>query len=256
MDFLKMLDFIKEIGKYQLDNFEKVHVIETKSNANDLVTEVDKESERRITEFIEENYPDHSIIGEEGTSKIKNSPYKWVVDPLDGTVNYAHGFPIFSISVALEKDDDFIFGAIYVPKLDEMFRAEKGKGAYLNDYKIKVSDCPELSQALVATGFPSKKSGPYDNIHYFNHMYPITRGLRRPGSAAFDLACVAAGRIDGFWEFNLKPWDVAAGVGIIAEAGGRVIDLSSKERGTTIIAGNPNISDEIYMELKKVNDLL
>ena len=256
MDFLKILDFIKEIGKYQLDNFEKVHVIETKSNANDLVTEVDKESERRITEFIEENYPDHSIIGEEGTSKIKNSPYKWIVDPLDGTVNYAHGFPIFSISIALEKDDDFIFGAIYVPKLDEMFRAEKGKGAYLNDRKIKVSDCPELKQALVATGFPSQKSGPYDNIHYFNHMYRITRGLRRPGSAAFDLACVAAGRFDGFWEFNLKPWDIAAGVGIIAEAGGKVIDLSSKERGSTVVAGNSHISDEIYAELQKVNNLL
>lgn len=256
MDFLKVLDFIKEVGEYQLENFEKAHIIETKSNPNDLVTEVDKESERRLTEFIEANFPEHSIIGEEGTSKIKNSPYKWIVDPLDGTVNYAHGFPIFSISVALEKNDEFVFGAVYVPKLAEMFRAEKGKGAYLNDRKIKVSDCPSLSQALVATGFPSKKSGPYDNIHYFNHMYPITRGIRRPGSAAFDLVCIAAGRMDGFWEFSLKPWDVAAGVGIIEEAGGKVIDLSSEERGSTVIAGNSHISDEIYKELKKVNNLL
>jgi myo-inositol-1(or 4)-monophosphatase len=256
MDFTKVLNLIREVGEYQLENFEKAHIIETKSNVHDLVTEVDKESERRINEFLEREYPDHSVLGEEGTDRVGSSEYKWIVDPLDGTVNYAHGFPIFAISLALEKNGEFVFGAIYVPKLNEMYRAEKGKGAYLNDRKIQVSDCESLNEALVATGFPYVRSGPYDNIHYFNHMYRITRGIRRPGSAAFDLACVAAGRIDGFWEFNLKPWDAAAGMGIIREAGGKVIDLTSEERGTALTAGNSGICDEIYSELKKVNEML
>lgn len=256
MDFNKVLNLIKEVGEYQLENFEKAHIIETKSNAHDLVTEVDKESEKMINEFLEKEYPDHSVLGEEGTDRVGDSEYRWIVDPLDGTVNYAHGFPIFSISIGLEKRGEFVFGAIYVPKLNEMYRAEKKKGAYLNDRRICVSDCQSLNEALVATGFPYVRSGPYDNIRYFNHMYPITRGIRRPGSAAFDLACVAAGRIDGFWEFNLKPWDAAAGIGIIKEAGGKVIDLSSKERGTSLVAGNPILCDELYLELQKVNDSL
>lgn len=255
-DYIKVLDFIRKIGEFQLENFEELHVIETKANINDLVTEIDKESERRITEFIEENFPEHSILAEEGTEKEKSSEYKWIIDPLDGTVNYAHGFPIFAISMALQKNGEFLFGAIFAPKLDELFWAEKGKGAYLNQRRIHVSDCDSLDKALLATGFPYVRNGPYDNLQFFNHFYQITRGLRRPGSAAFDLACVAAGRLDGFWEFNLKPWDVAAAVGIVAEAGGKIIDLSSEEAGTAVVAGNEEMTALIYEELQKVKKSL
>ena len=255
-ELYKVLDFIKEIGDFQLENFEKIHVIETKSSIHDLVTDIDKESERRITEFLEEVFPEHSILAEEGTRKDKQSEYMWIIDPLDGTVNYAHGFPIFAISMALHKNDEFVFGAVYLPKLDELFWAEKGKGAYLNQRRIHVSDCESLEKALLATGFPYVRSGPYDNLQFFDHFYHITRGLRRPGSAAFDMACVAAGSVVGFWEFNLKPWDVAAAAGIIIEAGGKVLDLSSEEAGTAVVAGNEKMVSQIYAELRKVKPSL
>lgn len=261
-EYRAILDLIKEVGDYQKDNLNKEHIIESKSNKNDLVTEVDKESERRIREFLLKNFPNDSILGEEGTNHQGTSDYTWIVDPLDGTVNYAHGFPIFAISVGLEKgrqglqSGDFVFGAIHVPMLNETFWAEKGRGAWLNGRQLKVTDCQSLDQALLATGFAYIRSGPYDNINYFNHMYKITRGIRRPGAAAFDLACVAAGRLDGFWEFNLSPWDVSAGKGIIEEAGGRVIDLSAADRGSSLVAGNAQLANKIYNELKIVNKSL
>ena len=250
-EYKKVLDFIKELGAYQLEHFETGHTIETKTNIHDLVTEVDTESERRIVEFIEANYPDHAILGEEGTDKKTQSQYQWIVDPLDGTVNYAHGFPIFAISMALEKNGEFVFGAIYAPKLQELYYAQAGRGAFLNDKPIGISQCQTLEEALLGTGFAYVRGGKYDNLQYFNHFYPISRGIRRPGSAAFDLACVAAGRLDGFWEFHLKPWDVAAGKGIIREAGGMIIDLSSEETGSSLVAGNKKMSSLIYAELKK-----
>ena len=246
-----LLEMIRSVGAYQLERFEQAHVVETKSNIHDLVTDVDRESEAKIVRFLEERYPGHSILGEEGTQDDRKSDFLWVVDPLDGTVNYAHGFPIFAISVALQFKGKPVLGAIYAPKLNEMFWAIKGMGAFLNDRKIHVSPCERLEEALVGTGFAYVRDGRFDNLKYFNHFYRITRGIRRPGSAALDLACVAAGRLDGFWEFNLQPWDVAAGILLIEEAGGTIIDLSSLEAGSALIAGNEVMVKNIFRELKK-----
>ena len=261
-EYRALLAMVQELGVYQKENLNKAHTIESKSSDYDLVTEVDKESERRIRNFLLKNFPKDSILGEEGTNHEASSGYTWIVDPLDGTVNYAHGFPIFAISIGLEKGreglkrGDFVFGLIHIPVLDETFWAEKGKGTWLNGKKISVTDCQDLDQALLATGFAYVREGPYDNIPFFNHMYKITRGIRRAGAAAFDLACVAAGRFDGFWEFNLSPWDVSAGMGIIEEAGGKIVNLSASDRGSSLIAGSKILSDKIYNELKKVNENL
>jgi len=215
----------REAGALLLKYFHQRVKIEYKGDV-DLVTEADRNSEKLIVERIKKQWPGHDIVGEEGTRTAFNSDYRWYVDPLDGTTNFAHGFPVFCVSMALEHKGERVAGVLYDPTRDELFAAEKGKGAWLNGERIHVSKTAELAESLVATGFPSHKRHKNPNIHFYHQITLRTHGVRRAGSAALDLACVACGRFDGFWEFNLNPWDTAAGVLLVEEAGGVVTNFS------------------------------
>ena len=193
----------------------------------DLVTEADRQSEALILQRLTEAFPSHGIFGEEGTRQGLDSEYRWYVDPLDGTTNFAHGFPVFCVSLGLEHrpsgtvgDGTLLAAVLYDPLRDELFVAERGRGAYLNGRKIQVSQTPRLSEALLATGFPSKSRHQNPNPHFYHEFTMRSHGVRRAGSAALDLAYVAAGRMDAYWEFRLNPWDTAAGALLVLEAGG------------------------------------
>ena len=191
----------------------------------DLVTIADRKSEVHITARLREAFPTHAIIAEEGNNTHSNSGYRWYVDPLDGTTNFAHGFPVYNTTMALEKDNELIAGVIYDSTRDEMFTVEKSGGAYLNGERIRVSKANRLEDALFSTGFPSRTRHQNINIHFYYQVAMITHGVRRTGSAAIDLAYVACGRLEGFWEFGLNPWDMAAGKLLIEEAGGLTTDM-------------------------------
>lgn len=257
LDWTEMLDRAKkwayEAGTVQMEYLDKNFNIETKSTAIDLITEVDYLSEKIILEGIKENYPDHGILSEEtGTYDIK-SDYMWIVDPLDGTTNYAQGLPVFAVSIALQYKEKTVLGVVYAPFMQQMFTAVRGKGSYLNEKKIKVSDKTEFKNAFLATGFPYDRAvHPDNNLNYFCYLKPKVRGIRRLGSAAYDLACVAAGIFDGYWEINLNLWDVAAGVLLVEEAGGKAIYLEEK-RGVSLIAGNETICEEIWEKIKEAD---
>ncbi|RKD33454.1 inositol monophosphatase family protein [Thermohalobacter berrensis] len=244
----------KEVGKIQLEYLEKEDLkINTKSSKVDLVTEVDELSEKYILDKIKKHYPDHKILSEESGEIDLDSDYLWIIDPLDGTTNYAQGLPIFAISIALQHKGETLLGVVYLPKLDEMFEALKDEGAYLNGKRINVSNKSNLQDCVLATGFPyDKRTHKDNNANYFAHFVPKVRGLRRMGAAAYDLANVAAGRLDGFWEINLSPWDVAAGVLIIKEAKGKVIYLDDK-RGISLVAGNKIVCKKVLNEIEMVN---
>lgn len=192
----------------------------------DLVTEADRTSEALITERIRAKWPRHDLMGEEGARVESGSDYRWYIDPLDGTTNFAHGFPVFCVSLALEHKGERIAGVVFDPTRDELFAAEKGSGAYLNQRRVRVSQVGNLAECLVGTGFPSHKRHKNPNIHFYHQITLKTHGVRRAGSAALDLASVASGRLDAFWEFNLNPWDTAAGVLLVQEAGGMVTNMS------------------------------
>jgi myo-inositol-1(or 4)-monophosphatase len=197
----------------------------------DLVTEADRASEKLIVEKLTAAFPEHGVYGEEGTRSAMESEYRWYVDPLDGTTNFAHGFPAFCVILGLERraaglaadsDGEIVAGVIYDPLRDEMFSAERGKGAWLNGKRIWVSKTKTMQESLTGTGFPSKKRHDSPNIHFYQEVTLRSHGVRRAGSAGLDLAYVACGRLDGFWEFNLNPWDTSAGVLLVEEAGGAV----------------------------------
>lgn len=197
----------------------------------DLVTVADRASEKLIVERMHSIFPDHGIYGEEGTRKQLQSEYRWYIDPLDGTTNFAHGFPVFCVSMGLEhrpaglpddQDGTLIAAVIYDPTRDELFTAERGKGAYLNGEPIHVSQTPALAESLIATGFPSRKRHANPNVFFYQEFTLRSHGVRRAGSAAIDLAYVACGRFDAYWEFNLNPWDTTAGMLLVLEAGGTV----------------------------------
>ncbi len=249
-------DWVKEVGKIQRQNLGKENLcIETKSSEVDLVTEVDKLSEEYFLKAIREKYPDHGILSEEsGESENGGSEYKWIIDPLDGTTNYAQGLPIFAISVALQYRNETILGVVYVPMLDLLFEAIRGQKAFGNGKRITVGAKYNLKESLVATGFPYDQSHTKDNnTNYVTHFVPKTRGIRRLGSAAYDLANVAAGIYDCYWELNLSLWDVAAGILLVEEAGGRVIRLEDK-RGISIIAGNDKIAALIHQDIRVLDE--
>lgn len=223
-----MLDFAirvaREAGSVLRDNFGKKIEISHKSKI-DLVTEVDIASEKLIKELITSHYPKHQILAEEGGEYGSNpsSQYRWIVDPLDGTTNYAHGLPFFCVSIALEKAGEVVCGVVYDPVHDELFAAERGSGATLNGRTIKVSSVAEINRALLVTGFPYDiHTDEFNNINNFIRFIKTAQAIRRLGSAALDLCYVACGRMEGFWELKLKPWDMAAGALIVQEAGGRV----------------------------------
>ena len=203
-------------------NLGKDLLIESKSTYTDLVTKVDKESEAKIREIINTAYPNHVVLGEEEGQSAQGGTHRWIVDPLDGTTNYAHGFPFYCVSIALEIEDQLKVGVVLDSYRDELFSAVSGEGAYCNGFPISTSREATLSKALLATGFNYDPQGIDESLALFKRVFLKCRSIRRPGAAALDLCYVACGRLDGFWETKLNPWDVAAGVLIIQEAGGSI----------------------------------
>lgn len=242
----------REAGKIQLGYFRSDRLaIQTKSNVYDVVTRADKESEELIAGMIAERYPDHAILGEEGGSRgHAGSDWRWVVDPLDGTTNYSQGLPVFAVSIALQHKGETVVGVVYAPYLDELFTAVKGGGAFLRyasrePERLRVGEKQTLATSVIATGFPYDKDvNPDNNSDNVARIIPYVRDVRRLGSAAYDLSCVAAGLLDGYWELALHEWDVCAAELILREAGGVVCDLR-QDRGISIVAGNAAIVEEI-----------
>jgi len=222
------MDVARKAGTLLKERFSLEHEVEFKG-AVDLVTEADRMSEELILSAIRETWPDHDVMAEETPYKKKASPWRWIVDPLDGTTNYAHGFPVFCVSLAWEFEGELWGGVIYNPLLEEMFWSQRGKGAYLNGKRLSVSPLSDLSISLLATGFPYDiRETKEDNLSEFSFLAKRAQAIRRAGSAALDLAYVAAGRLDGFWELKLAPWDTAAGSLMVKEAGGRVTEISGE----------------------------
>lgn len=223
--------------------------------AIDLVTEMDVASEKLILDAIRTSFPDHAILAEESGAAVETAGgYKWVVDPLDGTTNYAHGLPIFCVSIGLEKDGDPVLGVIYAPVLDEMYAAEAGKGATLNGKPIRVSEVTELQRSLLVTGFPYDVRVKATNLKHFGSFIHEAQAVRRLGSAAIDLAWVAAGRFDGFWEPRLAPWDLCAGACIVREAGGLVTGYGGGPfsiYGKEVLATNGRLHDAMIEVLRR-----
>jgi myo-inositol-1(or 4)-monophosphatase len=214
----------------------------------DLVTEADRASEKLIVERLKARFPDHGIMAEEGSGHESSSQYRWYVDPLDGTTNFAHGYPVYNVTLALEKAGELIAGVIFDPSRDELFTCEKGGGAFLNGSRIHVSRVAKLDECLFSTGFPSRRRHVNVNIHFYHQLAMATHGVRRGGAAAIDLAYVACGRLDGFWEFGLSPWDMAAGKLLVEEAGGICRDMKDSIHRLTsphILADNGMIHDEV-----------
>lgn len=196
----------------------------------DLVTNFDTQAQRMIFDHISSRFPDHDYLAEEGLNQMKGAEWRWIIDPLDGTTNYAHSFPVFTVSIALEQKEEVILGLVYDPMREEMFSAEKGGGAFLNEKEIKVSPVDDLNKSLLSTGFPYDiRTSEVNNITHFNNFLTRVQGIRRCGSAAMDLCYVACGRFDGFWELKLNPWDMAAGALIVQEAGGRISDFQDEK---------------------------
>ena len=242
-------------GQYQKSRFASTLNIEMKGD-KDLVTEVDKESERLIVKHLLSHFPGHDIIAEEGDYLQAGSPSRWIIDPVDGTTNYAHGYPWFCSSIALEIDGELVAGVIYNPIYDELFTASKGDGAYLNGNRLSVSNRMPLSNSLLGTGFPYDcATDPANNFASFIAFQKSARGIRRAGAAALDLAYVAAGRLDGFWELKLKAWDVAAGVLMVSEAGGMITTFDGSAYDVfndKIVASNGLIHDSMVNMLAAV----
>lgn len=238
----------RHAGQLQKERVGSGFAIQFKGDI-DLVTDTDRECERLIVDEIQKAFPDHDIMAEENSYPSKGSDYLWIIDPLDGTTNFAHGYPWFAVSIALEIAGELTVGVVYNPLMDHLFTAACGKGALLNGRKIQVSSRQPLINSLLATGFPYDRTP--DNENNFSHFFNFqlaTRGIRRGGSAALDLASVAAGWLDGFWECKLKPWDVAAGVLLVEEAGGRVTGHDGEPysiRNHRILASNGCIHDDM-----------
>jgi myo-inositol-1(or 4)-monophosphatase len=248
----------REAGALQLQYFHQKLKIEYKGDA-DLVTAADRASETLIRERIAKQFPSHDVLGEEQGLSDHGGEYRWYVDPLDGTTNFAHGYPVFCVSLALEhrsaQSASRVAAVVYDPTRDELFSAELGRGAQLNGKPIQTSKITQLKECLVATGFPSHKRHKNPNIHFYHQITLRTHGVRRAGSAALDLCNVASGRFDGFWEFNLNPWDTAAGVLILEEAGGKAsrfdgsaFELNSRET----LASNGLVHDALVNEFQEI----
>jgi myo-inositol-1(or 4)-monophosphatase len=249
----KVKGWVKEVGRLQIDRLHDNFEVRTKSNQNDLVTEVDELSEKILIDYIKADYPNHSIISEESGADHRESDYQWIIDPLDGTTNYTHGFPLFCISIGLQYQSETILGVIYAPKLDYLYYGIKEEGAFLNGKRLKVSTTARLEKALLMTDFSYYRvENPDDNIDYFDRVVKKVRGTRKTGSAALDLCCIAEGTVDFFWELELNPWDIVAGALLIKEAGGKVITFN-KEDKLTIIAGNNKLSNKLMEKIKVKN---
>lgn len=255
MQLDKILDIAigwsKEVGKIHLSYFRGKNLgIETKSNIYDVVTRADKQGEAFLLEQIQKTFPTHGVLGEESGAHAGTGDYLWVLDPLDGTNNFSQGLPVFTVSIGLQYKGETVLGVVYAPYFDELYTAVKGKGAYLNGTSIQVSVKSVLEESVLGTGFPYDKDiNPDNNAANLASILPHLRGVRRMGSAAYDLACVAAGFLDGYWELALQPWDMCAGALIVEEAGG-IIRSFRDDRGISIIAGNVGLVGKIAEKIK------
>jgi myo-inositol-1(or 4)-monophosphatase len=249
------VDIAREAGVLLTHYFEKRVAFELKGEF-DLITEADRNSEKLVVEKLRSYFPSHAIVAEEGGGISGSSEYRWYVDPLDGTTNFAHSFPMFNVTLALERAGEIVCGVIYDPIHQEMFTAEQGGGAYLNNRRMRVARTARLAEALGSTGFPSRKRSHNVNIHFYYQLAMASHGVRRTGSAALDLAYVAAGRLDFFWEFGLKPWDQAAGVLLVREAGGTVADMCGQPISITasehLLADTGALHDEILAMFREI----
>mgnify|MGYP001818147783 FL=1 len=244
----------RSAGNIIVRNLDRVDslAVQTKDR-NDFVSEVDRQAEQEIIGILRKAYPDHGVLAEESGHQDGND-YQWIIDPLDGTTNYLHGFPQFAVSIALRHKGRIEQGVVYDPLRQELFTASRGAGANLNDRRIRVTNRRNLDGALLGTGFPFKSQQHLDAyLDMFRALFPRTAGIRRPGAAALDLAYVASGRLDGFWEIGLSVWDMAAGVLLIQEAGGISSDFfgghNYLENGN-LVAGNPKVFAEILKAIR------
>jgi myo-inositol-1(or 4)-monophosphatase len=229
-------EIAREAGALLANYFERRVRFELKGDF-DLVTEADRASEKLIVERLRAHFPAHGIVAEEGGGHDSPSEYRWFVDPLVGTTNFAHGFPMWCVTMAVARGPELVAGCVFDPVRNEMFTAERGSGAYLNHRRIRVSQAAKIEEALVATGFPSRKRHLNVNVHFYYQMAMWSHGVRRAGSAALDLSYVASGRLDVFWEFGLNPWDMAAGALLVEEAGGAASDM----HGGKLEIGGPHL---------------
>ena len=236
-------------------NWLQTKTIEVKTDIVDLVTNVDKAADALITGMVRARFPTHQILAEESAMSGQESPYRWYIDPLDGTTNFAHGYPMFAVSLGLVYRHESIAGVVYDPVREELFSAERGAGSYLNHKRIRVSKVGSLSEGLLATGFPPSADNNNLNVKLFSRFMQLSHGIRRPGSAALDLCSVAAGRFEAFWELKLNPWDKAAGSLVVTEAGGRVSDLAGgpfKLLGDEILSSNGLVHGEMCRVFSEV----
>ncbi len=246
-------ELARQAGKILLDKKNKRGRVMLKGRV-DLVTDADLASENLIVDNIRKKFPDHAILAEEGHDKEVESEYRWIIDPLDGTTNYAHDFPFYCVSIGLEYKGEMVVGVVYDPERDEMFHAYQGGSAYLNKRKIMVSGQTNIEKSLLATGFPYDiGTSREDNLKQFRNFAKTARGVRRAGSAALDLCYLACGRFDGFWELKLHPWDTAAGIVIVTEAGGKVSNFEGKKYSIFdkyILASNGAIHNKMVKVLE------
>jgi myo-inositol-1(or 4)-monophosphatase len=248
------MDLTRKAGFLLKERFNQQHQINYKGDIN-LVTEADKMSEDLIITAISRNFPNDGILSEESPVITGAGKMRWIIDPLDGTTNYAHGYPVFCVSIALENEGDVVLGVVYDPMREEMFVAVRGEGAYLNDKKLAVSSLKNISRGLLATGFPYDiRDSKENNLDYFNIMAINVQAIRRAGAAALDLAYLAAGRFDGFWELKLKPWYTAAGCLMVEEAGGVISDIAGGKwhlQLPSLLASNGLIHEQMIKVLSK-----
>jgi len=249
------VEIAEQAGKVLREEMERPPSISYKGEF-DLVTQADRRSEAVIVSQLQRYFPEHAVAAEEGTGMDTASEYRWHVDPLDGTTNFAHGYPCFCVSIALARKNELLLGVIYNPIYDELFTASRGEGSTFNGKKIHCSKVDALKNSLLCTGFPNHNRQSHPNIHFYWDFTLRSHGVRRDGSAALDLACVAMGRFDSFWEFGLNPWDTAAGVILVEEAGGKITDMQGQPYvlgGASILASNSLIHAEMLRVAAEVS---
>jgi myo-inositol-1(or 4)-monophosphatase len=252
------VEIAEEAGKILMEEFKRPLDIRYKGDEVDIVTQADRRSEQFIVSRINQLFPGHAITAEEGTGQDTASEFRWYVDPLDGTTNFAHHYPCFSVSIALAQRDNPLAAVVFNPYYNELYTAARGEGATFNGKKIAVSKVATISTSLLCTGFPTRNRKLSPNLRYYGEFTQRSHGVRRDGSAALDLSCVASGRFDGFWEFGLNKWDVAAGILFIEEAGGRVSDFEGKPYqlgGPVILATNGLIHEEMRRVALEISQL-
>ena len=249
------VEIAQEAGKILREENERPPTISYKGDF-DLVTQADRRSEALIVSRLQKYFPEHAVAAEEGTGKDTDSEYRWHVDPLDGTTNFAHHYPCFCVSMALAGNKELLLGVIYNPIYNELFTAARGEGALFNGRKIQCSKVDAVRNSLLCTGFPNHNREANPNFHFYWDFTLRSHGVRRDGSAALDLAYVAMGRFDSFWEFGLNPWDTAAGVVLVEEAGGKITDMQGQPYrlgGPSILASNGLIHDEMVRVVAEVS---